>query len=386
MRCLPFVLVAVAASASGAAPTGTHSDIIGGTATNVGDWPSVVVIEVGHGLCTGTLLTPDWVITAAHCLTPSVVGLDTQQEVTGSARIHFNTVDFVNDPGTEVRAQETFPDPFFNPDKPVTHDTGLIHLASSVNNVTPIPFNWDPAKAPIGITVTEVGYGVTGVGPSGMPGKQFEVNQTSVSCDFIGSGATNDNLLCFDQKNGTGKCEGDSGGPSFAMIDGQLTQVGITSFGDPMCAKFGGDTRTDAARFFIISHVPEAQGVCTAETVDAVCGSGEDCDVDLGHCEPAPFTTFGLGTTCTSSLECASGQCADGPDGKRCTTECTRIAGPANSSCPDGFNCLDTGGDIGACWPDGGCCSGSRGAPTMVVGAGVVMFGLKRRRRSRRRP
>jgi len=106
-----------------------------------------------------------------------------------------------------------------------------------------------------------------------MPGKEFEVNQTSVSCGFIGSGAEDANLLCFDQSNNTGKCEGDSGGPSFAMIDGARTQVGITSFGDPMCKKFGGDTRTDAAKLFIISHVPELQGSCTQDTASAVCGA-----------------------------------------------------------------------------------------------------------------
>jgi len=372
MRCLPLVLVMTAGTAF--ADTG-QSKIIGGTATTDGEWPSVVVIEVGHGLCSGALLTPDWVITAAHCVTASVVGETTQKQVTDSARIHFGTIDITKAPGTVATASETFPDPFFDAANPVTHDTGLIHLTTPVTDVTPVPVNFDASKATIGVMVTQVGFGDTGVGPSGMPGKEFEVSQRSVSCGFIGSGALDANLLCFDQSGGMGTCEGDSGGPMFATIDGTVTQVALTSFGDPMCAKFGGDTRLDAGKLFIISHVPELQGPCTDSNASSVCGNNESC-FD-GGCVPAPLGEFGLGTTCKTSAECASTECAAGPDGMRCTAACTK----GGSDCPSDFDCLDTGGDQGACWPSAGCCSGSRGAPTMFVAGAFVVFTLRRRKR-----
>ena len=62
---------------------------------------------------------------------------------------------------------------------------------------------------------------------------------------------TDANLLCFNQTSGKGKCNGDSGGPSFATIDGTLLEVGITSFGDQNCQQFGADTRVDAEKEFI---------------------------------------------------------------------------------------------------------------------------------------
>src|SRR5690348_10331128 len=99
-----FLLLTVAVGRAG-------NPIIGGTPATTGEFPTVVAIEVGQGLCTGTLLTKDWVLTAAHCVTPSVVGVGTQQELTASVRVHFNTLNVLQDPGMVVRASDTIPDP-----------------------------------------------------------------------------------------------------------------------------------------------------------------------------------------------------------------------------------------------------------------------------------
>jgi hypothetical protein len=229
-------------------------------------------------------------------------------------------------------------------------------------------------KAPVGIKVTMVGFGATAQGGGGSVGVEYVVEQTSVACNsFAGTDA---NLLCFNQVSGKGKCEGDSGGPSFAMIDGRMMQVGITSFGDQNCAQFGADTRTDAERAFLLQNVPQLY--CAT---DADCEMGHQCFSNA--CITTPFNPGGLGADCTTATDCESGSCANSDNGSYCTMQCT-IGDSA--SCPAGLDCIDAGG-TGTCWPqsdDTGCCAADgRGAPTMLVGIALVGFVWRRRRRAR---
>src|SRR5439155_7548386 len=175
------------------------------------------------------------------------------------------------------------------------NDSGLIKLASPVTTMTSVPVNLVAASAPVGVQVTMVGFGATAVGGGGNVGVEYVVQQTSIAC--TGGEGSDANLLCFSQVNGKGKCEGDSGGPSFAMINGKLVEVGITSFGDQSCSQFGADTRTDAEKAFLLQHVPELE--CNA---DADCAAGHEC---FAHtCIVTPFDPTGLGSTCAGNADC----------------------------------------------------------------------------------
>ena len=377
MRTHLTLLLALVVSPAFADP----APIIGGTTTTVGEYPSVVALEVGQGLCTGILITKDWVLTAGHCVDPSVVGASSQAALTASVKVHFNTVDISGAAqGTVVGASDTIMDPMFNVNQLGSHDMGLIKLATPVTTVAPSPVNLVAANAPIGTVLTMVGFGTTQPGGTGGAGVEYDLrNRMVVACSSLqqgaGAGLSDANLLCYAQTDGKGKCEGDSGGPSFAMINGKATVVGVTSFGDQNCTTFGTDTRTDIQAAFLLAHIPELQ--CTT---DADCAADKTC---FQHaCIAQPFATGGLGASCTTGSECDTGTCGAGDGGMKCSATCT--IGTADN-CPSGFDCLGATGGAGACWPastGGGCCdAGHQGAPTMLLG--IALFGLVQRRRRR---
>ncbi len=376
------------------APIGTdQEEILGGDLASVGQFPTVVAI-VNAGLCTGTLVGPDLVLTAAHCISPSVLGYSSQDQVTADTRIIIDSVNLFQAGGQQIGVADTIPHPGFSLNSLGDNDIGLVRLATPVTDRPASVINRISSDAPAGIVVTQVGFGMTQVGNQNSVGVlNVLADKVSRTCNsFEGS---NDLLLCFNQSDGTGKCSGDSGGPSFAMVGGIERVVGVTSFGDQNCTQFGADTRVDAETAFLYEHAPELQcqadGICNQSCavgtlpIDAdcpVCEIDDDCGENQvcsdGQCVAAPFTPGGLGSTCETSDDCDSGLCATQGDESQCTDTCD----PAASTCPDGFECIAAGSG-GVCWGSegGGGCRSSTGGGLPLALLGVALLAVRRRRR-----
>jgi V8-like Glu-specific endopeptidase len=244
------------------------SPIVGGT-VDPGDpeVPRLFVVE-GEGayLCTGILISPRVVLTAAHCVDFGGAGPSTFTAEFGDS----------NDPralGSRTVIAWTS-DPQFDVMHPEAgHDIGLVALAERAP-VSPKPYNRTAMESLAGQPARVVGFGLTLADREDGGIKR----EASVTID-----AVDDRLFAFGGERGI--CMGDSGGPTFMTIDGVESVVGIHSFGDcnQAGAVAGYDGRVD--RYvdgliapFIAAHDPAcgADGVCDprCETPDP------DCSVD----------------------------------------------------------------------------------------------------------
>jgi len=198
-------------------------EIIGGTAASPTDYPSVVALEEaapGSWFCTGTLITSQWVLTAAHCVDGAPAA---------GMRIRFDDAD-ANDAagGKVVAVSEIHSHPGFNWEA-WDNDIALVKLAEPVTDRTPTPIHRE--LVPPMTAVADVGYGVAD-NMDGGGGVLREVAKVTADCAGANDPTVSgDHLICMDASDGRGSCFGDSGGPTFALIDGQRVVVGVTSGG-----------------------------------------------------------------------------------------------------------------------------------------------------------
>lgn len=337
-------------------------EIIGGTLAT-GDMAVVQLAVYGNqtfGLfCTGTLIAPQTILTAAHCVYA--------QGTTGvTYYAHFGS-DGYNPAFTRQIVSQTRHPQFTQQG---TFDIAVLKLISPMTNVTPIPINTTPlTQSDIGRNIRHVGFGVNTF-VNGQPqsdGKKRQVTTPLRQLDsvLLESGATNPTQQT---------CSGDSGGPGFMVTAGSASErvAGVVAFGDQQCQINGYDTRVDAFASWVqsiynqwevaqciedgkcaancsspdIDCLCKADGACTAACprpaldpdCPADCGEGNVCS--LGNCPIPDPDCVAEGNTCTSSTQCKGRQCRTDPQHPQnyCTRTCTTTTEcPSSMTCEGGF-------------------------------------------------
>ncbi len=307
--------------------------------------------------CTGTLLTKQLVVTAAHCV-------EAVRQY-GITNVEFR-VDF-------AAANGTYTSDFYQLDQAVTHpkysrnntsnysdyDIAVLVLKTKANNVTPIAPNVDPIpQTLIGQNVRVVGYGQIQTRPSIVSAdKKYAAD---IPLDQI---ATN-TFIHYDKNTPEAQrksaCHGDSGGPALAQINGKWFILGVTSTayratstgqaGQTYCNGGAVSCRIDTnLADFLQPYLEQYSDGPKACTENKDCGVCDTCNNLL--CERKPITLpTGVCAPCRKDADCGAGKCLQLKEGYRCVMPCN-----TDNCCPNGSFCRDQADDGGTvtklCFP-----------------------------------
>lgn len=221
--------------------------IVGGTLATVGEFPWQVALMYATNpnpylgqFCGGSLIDPEWVLTAAHCVfdTGGIMTPGEIDVVVGIIKLSSGPT--TGSTGQRLDVAQIIPHPNYN-EITVDSDLALLRLSTpaTLDSTVGVIGLVEPGNANLanpGVNATISGWGDT-TGNDDYPDDLFKVSVPIVSnatCNAPASynGDITDNMFCAGlAAGGKDSCQGDSGGPLVVPNGGGWLQAGIVSWG-----------------------------------------------------------------------------------------------------------------------------------------------------------
>jgi len=205
--------------------------------------------------CTGTLIAPNAVLTAAHCL------LTSSWYIMSPHQVRFAVGPNVAQPVHTFQVSQLHVNTGYAGG--ARNDVAVLILAEDATavlaNIEPIPLNCSALSNAgfVGEVIQTVGYGATN-----RAGTQTTTQRGWAVQDIVD---LRNRSFTVHGNGVSGVCYGDSGGPGlFTTADGQVRIVGTLSWGDEVCTYRDHFTRTDRECDFITPLLPACGSVTTS--------------------------------------------------------------------------------------------------------------------------
>jgi secreted trypsin-like serine protease len=233
--------------------------ILGGTSVEIKDAPWQVALVRGYvseqrsQFCGGSLIAPDTVVTAAHCIHNQIVRREASR-----VDVVAGTSTYISG-GERIKVKAIFIHPKWDATT-MNYDIAILKLERASVEGVAIDLSTEASVPPLSLYVT--GWGAISEGGPGsidLLGAVLPLVSTEI-CNAAESyaGSITDQMLCAgERQGGRDSCQGDSGGPLVAIATPktQSKLVGVVSFGEG-CGrrlKYGVYTRISAVAEWIKS-------------------------------------------------------------------------------------------------------------------------------------